>query len=296
MPEVSGLAPAKINLVLEVGALRDDGFHEVSTILQALDLCDEVSLSLGGTGVRLDVDGPFAAGTPSDGSNLCARAVAAFASAARQPLPGVVIRLTKHIPPAAGLGGGASDAATTLRLLQDLVRRPLSDDALVDVAAALGSDVPFFLAGGVAIAAGRGERLTPLPDLPEAAVVLFVPEGTGIATASKTGGAFAALDTKTTPQVRGMALAIARRDWVEPYRSDDIYNAFELVAFDIYPGLHQLWESLEGRIGGAVRLAGAGPTLFWIGPGAEIPRVSAAGEGLACTTIVTRTAPALWRP
>jgi 4-diphosphocytidyl-2-C-methyl-D-erythritol kinase len=154
----------------------------------------------------------------------------------------------------------------------------------------VGSDEPFFLLGGTARATGRGERVRSVGDLPEHGVVLFVPP---MMLGRKTARMFAALD----------ALPFDDGSITEPLaerlpchlRGHDIFNAFERVAFDMFPGLAALREDLEMRIGEPIHLAGAGPTLFWIGPAGETDAVAARAEGLGCTVIPTRTSPSLWR-
>lgn len=290
MPEeLSAPAPAKVNLTLEVGGARPDGYHELASVLQTLALADEVTLRPA-PAPAIEVTGPFAAGTPVDAGNLARRAVDALAAVlGREPEP-FHIRIVKRIPAAGGLGGGASDAATVLRLLAR--RWPAAGkDALAAAAAAVGSDEPFLLAGGTALVEGRGERVTPLPDLPEHGVVLFIPPDT---LPNKTATLFAALDRDSRVDEPVVSTSLAGRLPVR-VTGADLYNSFERVAFDCFPGLADLWEQLEARTGEAVRLAGAGPTLFWIGSPESAGAVAAAAEGLDCAVIPTATAGSLWR-
>lgn len=284
MPEVlRGRAPAKVNLVLEVLGRRDDGYHELDTIFQELELADEVEVTLNGP-PGIQVDGPFAEGTPADASNLAWRAAIALAKRLGIPTGQLRLRLTKHIPPAGGLGGGASDAATVLRLLGNVW--PGTSEALRgQVAAEIGSDEVFFLYGGTARGLGRGECVTPLPALPSHDVVLFVPP---FSIERKTGQMFAALDRHAFDP-GGVAAGFAASP-PGTIRSADVYNAFERVAFELFPNLEALWEALEARTGGPVRLAGAGPTLFWIGPAGAGRSIAEAAAGTRCTVILTRTA------
>ena len=290
MPEtLTGPAPAKINLTLEVGGKRPDGYHELATILQTLALADEVTLRPA-PAMAIEIAGPFAEGVPADADNLAWRAIEALAEAlGRAPEP-FRLRIVKRIPPAGGLGGGASDAATVLRLL---ARRwpDATEEALATAAAAVGSDEPFFLAGGTALAEGRGERVTPLPALPPHGVVLFIPPDT---LPNKTAALFRALDRDGRADAPTVSAALAAR---LPARvtGADLYNSFERVAFDCFPGLAALWEGLEARTGEPIRLAGAGPTLFWIGPPADAARVGEAAAGLDCAVIATATAGSSWR-
>ncbi len=289
MPDtLTGLAPAKINLTLEIGGTRPDGYHDLSSILQTLALADEVTLQPAAS-TSVENTGPFADGSPGGPENLAWRAVDALADAlGREPEP-LRIRIVKRIPAAGGLGGGASDAATVLRLLAR--HWPgVSENALATAATGVGSDEPFFLAGGTALVEGRGERVTPLPDLPGHGVVLFIPPDT---LPNKTATLFRALDRDGRVDEPTVSTALAER---LPARvtGADLYNSFERVAFDCFPGLAGLWEQIEARTGEAVRLAGAGPTLFWIGPVNETERVRNAAEGLDCTIIPTATAGSPW--
>ncbi len=282
-------APAKINLTLEVLALRDDGYHEIDTVLQTLELADRVTLVPDGGGLTVEACGPFASGTPCDDSNLAVQAVIALCRLTGRAVPGLAIRLEKYIPPAGGLGGGASDAATVLRLLQRQWG-DVPDEAATSAANAIGSDEAYFLLGGTARATGRGESLTPLPGLPERGVVLFVPPFT---LERKTAVMFRALDALQFDTGVVTRAFVARPPG--EFSSVDVFNAFERVAFAVFPELSLLWQQLEDRIGEPVRLAGAGPTLFWIGSPEESQRVAASAAGLPCTVIQTKTASSLWR-
>lgn len=285
MPEVLvRRAPAKTNLVLEVTARRTDGYHEVDTVLQELELADEVRVTLGG-GSGVTVGGPFATGVPLDQTNLALKAAIMLAERRGHPAAQLAIQLVKQIPPAGGLGGGASDAVAVLKLLQ--APWGASDTELLAVANGIGSDEAFFLQGGTARARGRGERVQKLPALAKHGVVLFVPATT---IERKTARMFAALDLQPLDG-GGVAEAFAQREH-RPFTSSDVHNAFERVAFDVFDGLQGLWLDLETRIGDAVRLCGAGPTLFWIGAAGEAARVATAAGGARCTVIATATASA----
>ena len=168
-------APAKVNLTLIVGARRDDGYHDVSTVMQTVGLYDTLMLSGGGSGLTMTCTDPD---LPTDGSNLVLRAAALFCQELHLPVPDLHLHLEKCIPSQAGLGGGSSDAAAVLRAMRTLYAPEVSDAELERMAAALGSDVPFFIRGGTALATGRGERLTPLPRLADGwFVVVKPPEG-----------------------------------------------------------------------------------------------------------------------
>ena len=167
-------APAKVNLTLIVGARRDDGYHDVSTVMQTVGLYDTLTLT-DGSGLTMSCTDPA---LPTDGSNLVLRAAALFCRELHLPVPDLHLHLQKRIPSQAGLGGGSSDAAAVLRAMRTLYAPEVSDAELERMAAALGSDVPFFIRGGTALATGRGERLTPLPRLADGwFVVVKPPEG-----------------------------------------------------------------------------------------------------------------------
>lgn len=176
---VSRRAPAKLNLRLRVLGPRDDGYHEIETLLLRLRLADEIELRPGGGGVRLTVEtaADLPAGElPAGEENLCCRAAQLFYRAVGRP-PAVAMRLTKRIPIAAGLGGGSSDAAAVLLGLNRMLGSPLAPDEIPRLAAQLGSDVPFFaLDRPAAIARGRGERLTVVPTPPARPVLVVVPD------------------------------------------------------------------------------------------------------------------------
>lgn len=192
---VSVEAPAKVNLFLHVLAREDSGYHGLETLFCALSLADSVTVRRGGPGVRLRVDGGVDTGPPE--RNLAVRAAEAFHARAGVPAA-VDIELVKRIPAQAGMGGGSSDAAAALRALNALHGEPLDRAALLQLAIALGSDVPFFLCGSpLALAWSRGERLAALPPL-SARPVLIAHPGTAMPTpeafralAERRGGGYA---------------------------------------------------------------------------------------------------------
>ena len=165
-------APAKINRELRVGPVRSDGFHEVRSRIVAIDLADVIEVETGAGSLTLSCAG---LPVPCDESNLVVRAAKALAERLGRRVADAAIRLEKRIPVGAGLGGGSSDAARALALLSRLWGSRLGPEELSEVAASLGSDVPFFLVGGEAEVSGRGERVHPLPDSPVAELLVIVP-------------------------------------------------------------------------------------------------------------------------
>ena len=154
--------PAKINLQLAVGPLGADGFHEVTTVFQAISLFDDVTLKFAteNSGIALTLSGTTAKGVPADDENLAVRA--AKLMAAKYDLPtDLAIHLKKEIPVAGGMAGGSADAAGVIVAMDALFELGLSRDAMEEIAAQLGSDVPFGISGGIAIGRGRGDQLTP---------------------------------------------------------------------------------------------------------------------------------------
>lgn len=168
-------APAKVNLTLLVSARRGDGYHDVSTVMQTVDLGDTLTLTGEGRGLTLTCTDPA---VPADDSNLVLRAARLFFAEAGLPVPNLHFRLEKRIPSQAGLGGGSSNAASALLALRTLYAPALSDEKLECMAARLGSDVPFFIRGGTMHCTGRGERIAPLPPLTAGwFVIVKPPEG-----------------------------------------------------------------------------------------------------------------------
>lgn len=173
-------AYAKINLTLAVGALRSDGFHEVRSVMQSISLCDDVCVAVGcanaGVELSLDCGAIGAVEIPIDGRNTAVRAAEAFCKRAGILAQGIAISVTKRITVQAGLAGGSADAAAVLRAMNRLHGGRFSSDELCEIAAEVGSDVPFCIAGGTAIATGRGEILAPAPTLPPCKIVVVKPE------------------------------------------------------------------------------------------------------------------------
>ena len=251
-------AHAKVNLCIEVLGRRDDGYHEVASVLQTISFADTLVFEPGETiSLRCDVadlDLP-------DNLVLEAAKLLQDATGTRQ---GAGIHLSKRIPVAAGLGSGATDAAATLVGLDRLWGTELPAERLEELAAQLGSDVPFFLQGGTAFASGRGEHVSALPPVPQAWIVLLKP---AIEMASKTARMYAMLnDGHFSAGLRTERLAAHLRAGGDMDESL-LYNVFEEVAFDFVPDLSG-HRSLFLEAGAAsVHLAGAGPALFTVVPG-----------------------------
>lgn len=248
-------APAKINWTLEVLGRRDDGYHEVRTIIQAVEPCDTLDLSPADS-LRLEAEG---AHRPSQ-DDLVLRAATLLRGGGAS---GAHIRLSKRVPVAVGLGGGSSDAAAALRGLDQLWRLGHGDARLAEISATVGSDVPFFVHGGTALAEGRGERITPLPDLPPAWLVLLVPP---FRLPEKTRRMYAALTPADfTDGARTETLSQRLKGGL-PIADAELYNAFHRAAYAVFEGLAAYRDALLAAGAHRVHLAGSGPALFALGP------------------------------
>lgn len=285
MNSQSRAAAAKLNLTLEVTGRRPDGYHDLRTVMQTLALADTVAMDFG-SAAGIDVAGPCSRGVPADHTNLAWRAADELARRTGHSTSGLHVAITKRIPAAAGLGGGASDAAALLQLLADSWQ--VGDEALLHACAtSVGSDEAFFLCGGTALVTGRGETVEPLPALPPHDVVLFVPRDT---IEAKTATLFRELGVTPFDSGEHTERFLAAHPAIVGPR--DLHNAFERVAFEVFPGLGETRDAIVRAIGSQVRLAGAGPALFWIGPlgaGGAVSRSAGGVEGI--DVILTRTAP-----
>ncbi len=249
-------AYAKINLTLDVSGRRADGYHELATVMQTVDLYDTICLSASDDDrVRVICTDPALSGV----DNLVARA----ALAVRQRLAlteGVVIELHKRVPVAAGLGGGSSDAAAVLRALQHWWRLPLSEADLFAIAASLGSDVPFFLHGGLALCHGRGEQVTRLaPHWPATMRWLLLLKPAISLSTAQVYRDLSPLDY--TDGAHSRAVRVALEAGSEP-DSADLHNGLERGVLARYPEVARARQALlqaGARLG---RLSGSGPTLF----------------------------------
>ena len=263
-------SPCKINLLLNILGRRPDGFHELETVMHPVPVCDTLEFATAARGFELTGSDPA---LPMDASNLVHRAATAFLQAAGIR-DGVRIHLEKHIPMAAGLGGGSGNAATTLLGLNDLFGHPLDAAALTALAAQLGSDVPFFLQPGPALATGRGEHVQAFGWFPafHDAWVLLIHPGFGIATA----WAYQSL-ARFPRALNGVpgrsARLIARLEQPDLAAAGaEFYNSLEAPALEKYPILQLFQEFLRGEGAAATLMSGSGSTTFAVitgEPGAQ---------------------------
>ena len=246
-------AYAKINLTLEALGRRDDGYHDVVSVIQTVELHDTLAFEPADE-LELVCDVPELAGE----ENLVLRA-ARLLREAYGVSHGARVSVVKRIPVAAGLGGGSSDAAVTLVALNRLWRLGLSNSELSSLAGRLGSDVPFLLRGGTAMVSGRGERVTPLPP---ANLEWFVIACPGIQVPDKTASLYGRLSLSNFTRgalTRRLSARIRGGGDVPP---QFLFNVFDDVAFDAFPGLRECWDAMHALGAREVHLAGSGPSLF----------------------------------
>lgn len=254
-------APAKINLYLEVGPRRADGFHDIDSLFVAVGLYDEIELTpLPAPAIEIDESGI------ADGErNLVWSAADLFLKSSFAP-PDVGVRLSLHkrIPVGAGLGGGSSDAAATLLGLCRLWGRDVSAAELLPLAEQLGSDVPFFLAGGVARCRGRGEEVVSWPKerLSKLHFVLVYP-GVSVSTKEAYGNLDRSRDPNFTLTGTSALDTIPRECTYRLLAKEDVlFNRFEAVVYALLPPLQQLYNRLHKESFAKVLLSGSGSTIF----------------------------------
>jgi 4-diphosphocytidyl-2-C-methyl-D-erythritol kinase len=273
MRAYSLIAPAKINLYLEIIGDRPDGYHELAMILQSVALSDRVDLRANGTDrIRLYCNDPQ---VPVDESNLAYRAVDLMAQQfpdVYRKLGGIDITLEKQIPMGAGLAGGSANAAAVLVGLDLMWDLGLTQPELQELAAQLGSDIPFCIAGGTAIATGRGEQLAPLPSLDHLYVVLAKYRSIAISTPwayktyrqqfSSSYISDPARQTGRTKQMHSgeMVGAIGQRN--SKRIGQLLRNDLEKVVLPAHPKVAQLRETLEQMNTLGVMMSGSGSTVF----------------------------------
>lgn len=247
-------APAKVNLSLQVTGRRSDGYHLLDSLVVFAGVGDELSFEPSPR-LELTISGPQAAGLAADASNLVARAASALAKAAGIE-PRAAIHLEKRLPVASGIGGGSADAAAAMRGLLSLYGERVAEDELLAIAASLGSDIPVCVASQTAWMEGRGERVTPLPSLPPAHIVLVNP-GVSVATAD----VFRRLtiragetELRPPPVFESLATLIG---YLKATRND-----LEAPALAVAPVIGSVLEALAQQNAIFTRMSGSGATCF----------------------------------
>ncbi len=284
------IAPAKINLALEVLHKRPDGYHEIDTVMTTLDLADRVTIAQrpAGAGLEVVLSGPYAAGIDAE-DDLAGRAARLLAEEAGRT-PDLRIEIEKRIPSPAGLGGGSSDAAAVLRGLNALWSLDLEADALADIAARIGSDVAFFTVGGTARCTGRGDRVEVLRDMrPLRMLILVPPVPAGEAKTARRYGALTPQDFTHGHVAQRLAHRIARN---APPPTNDLVNTFERVIERTQPELVAHYAAYSAVGAPRLHLCGAGPAVFMlVTEGAKIAVLRRDFGTTGATVIEARTLP-----
>ena len=250
-------APAKINLALDILGTRPDGYHDMRMVMQTVSLCDTVTVEETAAGFELQTDGDF---IPAGKKTLEQWAAEAFFEAIAQPMPGLRVTLEKVTPAYAGLGGGSADVAALLRILRDTYAPGLPAEELERIGFTVGSDMPFCVRGGTALAEGRGEVLTDLTPLPDCWFVLCKPDF-GIPTPSL----FARVDggeLTHRPDINGMRLALETGDL--PGVAARLGNVFEGVLPEEYHEVFHIKKRLMELSALNAAMSGSGPTVFGV--------------------------------
>lgn len=253
-------APAKVNFRLDVLGKRADGYHDVCMVMQRIDLCDDITISLSETpGIRVTCG---RAGVPDGPGNIAWRAADALLSLT-EGKPGIDIAIVKQIPVAAGLGGGSSDAAAVLMGVNELLRLGLPDERLMEIGARLGADVPFFVFKRPALAEGIGERLTPLEGIPPVWLAIVNP----------------GVHVSTAWAYQNLQLTKRPADYMIPRFYGNVGELCALLANDLeavtisrFPVIRQIKERLVACGAAGSLMSGSGPTVFGVFAGEEAAR------------------------
>lgn len=255
MMEMKRDAPAKVNLALDILGRRGDGYHEMRMVMQTVSLCDTVTVEETAEGFSLQTDGDF---IPAGKKTLEQQAAEAFFRSAGLAMPGLAVTLEKRTPAYAGMGGGSADVAALLRLLRDRYCPAMEDEELERIGLTVGSDMPFCVRGGTALAEGRGEVLTDLPPLPDCWLVLCKP-AFGIPTPSL----FAMVDggeLERRPDIDGMMAALRAGDLDGV--AARLGNVFEDVLPEEYHEVFDIKRRLLDLGALNAAMSGSGPTVF----------------------------------
>jgi 4-diphosphocytidyl-2-C-methyl-D-erythritol kinase len=288
---------AKINLFLDVICRRRDGYHNIETVFQTVGLSDMMEIEVASTGVEIGCDDPT---VPTDESNLAYKAFLGLKEALGYR-GGVRMRIQKNIPPCSGLGGGSSNAAATLVALNHLLGGGLSDDQLREVARDIGADVPFFISGGLAAAWQIGDKVEPLPALPESFIVLAVPRDVGVSTP-------AAYRMVAAPECEGpvperlsecsgrLKACVKALDSPSPLSMNDevgavLHNSLEKPVFSLHPEIAELKALLLAAGAKGALMSGSGSAVFGLAESfehaGEIER--AVGRSASCKRFTVGT-------
>lgn len=245
-------APAKVNYLLDVIRRRPDGYHDLRMVMQRVDLCDDISITLNDTpGIKVTCGKK---GVPDGPGNIAWKAARIMLDIAGSD-QGATIEITKNIPVAAGLGGGSSDAATVLMGMNELLGLGIPDQRLMEIGVKLGADVPFFIFKKAALAEGIGEELTAMPVLPKAWILLVNP-GIHVSTA----WVYSTLQLTNRRELNKLPEFFASVEELCSIFSNDL----ETVTIPAFPVIHEIKQNLLGLGAAAAMMSGSGPTVFGV--------------------------------
>lgn len=252
MDTLTLFAPAKINYLLDVIGKRPDGYHDLRMIMQRVNLCDKITLTLTN---RADINVICnSKGAPDGHDNIAWKAARAVLDRAKSS-NGVNIEIIKNIPVAAGLGGGSSDAASVLMGMNELLQLGLTEQTLMEIGCKLGADVPFFIFKKTALAEGTGERLTPLPEMPKCWILLVNP-GVHVSTA----WVYRSLQLTNRKELNIISRFFESIEDVVSILSNDL----ESVTIPAFPVIANIKASLISMGAVGSMMSGSGPTVFGI--------------------------------
>ena len=251
-------AYGKLNLTLDILGKREDGYHDLKSVMQTVSLCDDIEIDVG-TGkpwcLKCDKEG-----IPCDQRNLAWKAAKLYCEALGKDPDGLEIRITKRIPSQAGMGGGSADAAAVLRCLNAYYGNPLSAFELADLGAQVGSDVPFCVVGGTCLCEGRGELLTKLPDMPQCVFVICKPEFS--VSTPELFRKIDEVDILDHPDHGAMEQALLAGDLEQVARK--VYNVFDPVVAASHPAVDEI-KAVMGEYGAiSSQRTGSGSVVFGI--------------------------------
>lgn len=258
---------AKLNLTLDVLGKREDGYHDLRSVMQTISIRDDIEIDIG-TGKPWSLE-CSAEGIPTDESNLAWKAAQVFCTALNKEPDGLAIRIRKRIPSGAGMGGGSADAAAVLRALNRHYGSPLSILALAELGQQVGSDVPFCVLGGTAMVEGRGERLRKLPEIPDCVFVICKPDFS-----VSTPELYRKLDTVAIarhPDNRAMESALIASDLGKV--ADLIENVFDPVVTAEHLELNYIKSICNSYGALGMQMTGSGSAIFAIMPSFEYAAV-----------------------
>lgn len=251
-------AYAKINLTLDIMGKREDGYHELESVMQQITLCDDVEIDVEtGEDWQLECD---QADIPTDSENLAWKAAGVFYKSIGKDPRGVAIRLTKRIPSGAGLGGGSADAAAVLRALNRHEGTPYSVEELAALGAKIGSDVPFCVLGGTALAKGRGEKLTPLQPMPQCFYCIAKPEFS--VSTPWLYGEFDRQGPVCRPDTQGMLQALEKQDLM--HVAGYVGNVMEPLVAAAHPEIPEIRLTMQDCGASGTAMTGSGSAVFGI--------------------------------